>query len=70
MEHDQEDLDGPASGTTMSTTFLATFFVIALLVGGVYLFWHLTGPMVPEMIASVDPTAQALPVAQKNAYSP
>ncbi len=51
----------------MSTTFLATFFVIALLVGGISLFWHLTGPMVLEMIASVDATAQE---PQKNAYSP
>ena len=56
---------GPASGTTMSTTFLATFFVIALLVGGVSLFWHLTGTMVPEMIVSVDPTAHALPTSLK-----
>ena len=41
--------------------FWRPFFVIALLVGGVFLFWHLTGTMVPEMIASVDPTAHALP---------
>jgi hypothetical protein len=61
MEHHDEDPATPASGTTMSTTFLATFFVIALLVGGVSLFWHLTGSIVPEMFASVDPTAQALP---------
>jgi hypothetical protein len=65
MEEYQEDLGGPASGATMSTTFLATFFVIALLVGGVSLFWHLTGPMVPEMIASVDPAAQVLSAPQK-----
>jgi hypothetical protein len=65
MEDYQEDLGGPASGATMSTTFLATIFVIALLVGGVTLFWNLTGTMVPEMIASVDPTAQALPAPQK-----
>jgi hypothetical protein len=70
MEDNQEGPGGPARGATMSTTFLATFFVIALLVGGVSLFWHLAGPMVPEMIASVDTTAQALPAAQKNAYSP
>jgi hypothetical protein len=61
MEDYQGDLGGPANGATMSTTFLATFFVIALLVAGASLFWHLTGPMVPEMIASVDPNAHALP---------
>ena len=65
MEDYQKDLGGPASGATMSTTFLATFFVIALLVGGVSLLWNLTGPMVPKMIASVDPTAQVLPAPQK-----
>jgi hypothetical protein len=64
MEHHDEDPTTPVSGT-MSTTFLTTFFVIALLVGGVSLFWHLTGTMVPEMIASVDPTAHALPTLLK-----
>jgi hypothetical protein len=65
MEHHDEDAATPASGTTMSTTFLATFLVIALLVGGAFLFWHLTGTMMPEMIASVDPTAHALPTSLK-----
>jgi hypothetical protein len=64
MKHYQEDVAGPASAT-MSTTFLATFLVIALLVGGAFLFWHLTGTMMPEMIASVDPTAHALPTSLK-----
>ena len=63
-DHHDEDATTPASGT-MSTTFLATFFVIALLVGGVFLFWHPTGTMMPEMIASVDPTAHALPTSLK-----
>ena len=69
MEDYQEDLCGPATGA-MSTTFLATFFVIALLVGGVFLFWNLAGPMVSEILASGDPAAQVLPARGNNFSCP
>ena len=44
----------------MSATYLATFFVIALLLFGAFLFVEFTSTFIPEIVATVDQPASEL----------
>ena len=58
MEHYEEDLATPS--VSMSATYLATFFVIALLLFGAFLFVQFTGSLIPEIVATLDQPASEL----------
>ena len=44
----------------MSKTYMAAFFVIALLAGGVFLVWEATGGLLPEIVATIGEPASEL----------
>jgi hypothetical protein len=46
----------------MSTTYMATFFVIALLVGGLFLAWEATHGLLSEVVATIEqPSSEPSP---------
>jgi hypothetical protein len=46
----------------MSTTYMATFFVIALLVGGLFLAWEATHGLPSEVVATIEqPSSEPSP---------
>ena len=44
----------------MSTTYMATFFVIALLVGGLFLAWEATHGLLLDVVATIEQLASEL----------
>jgi hypothetical protein len=58
MERYEEDPAIPS--VSMSATYLATFFVIALLAFGAFLLVDITGTLIPEIVGTVDKPASEL----------
>lgn len=59
MDWFQEGIAAPPP-VNMSKTYMAAFFVIALLSGGVFLVWEATGGLLPEIVATIDQPASEL----------
>jgi len=59
MEWFQEGLSDPPTASIAKTN-LAAAFVIALLIGGVFLVWELTNVLSPEVVATIDQPAPQL----------
>ena len=59
MEWFQEGLSDPPHAS-MSTTYMATFFVIALLVGGLFLAWEATHDFLLEVVATIEQPASEI----------
>jgi hypothetical protein len=55
MERYEED-----SSVSMSATYLAIFFVVALFAFGAFLFVQLTGSLVPQVVATMEQPAPEL----------
>ena len=53
MEWFQEGLADPPHAS-MSTTYMATFFVIALLFGGLFMAWEATHGLLSEVVATIE----------------
>jgi len=59
MEWFQESLGDPPTASIAKTN-LAAFYVIALLVGGIFLGWELTNVLSTEVVAAIDQPAPEL----------
>ena len=59
MEWFQEGLADPPHAS-MSTTYMATFFVIALFVGGLFLAWEATHGLLLDVVATIEQPASEI----------